>query len=285
MEKIKKRKPQVVVISDVHLGTYGCQAKELLKYLKTIKPQILILNGDIIDIWQFKKRYWPKDHMMVVKQVMHMMAKGVKLIYIPGNHDEMMRKFVGFKLGNLKIVNKYLLEVDGKTAWVFHGDVFDVTMQYSKWLTKLGSVGYDLLILLNSFINYISMKLGRGKVSLSKKIKDSVKGAVKFINRFEETCADIAIEKGYEYIVCGHIHKPEIKQMENTMGSVEYLNSGDWVENLTSLEYYNGKWHLYKYHQDETAKNLKLKQKNKAEKSYQQLFQDLMIELSVHKAS
>ncbi len=178
----KKRKVDVVVISDVHLGTYGCHANELLRYMKSIKPKVLILNGDIVDIWQFSKRYWPKSHMQIVKQLTSFLAKNIKVYYIPGNHDELFRKFVGFKMGNFKIVNKVVYELDnGKRAWIFHGDVFDVTMQHSKWLAKMGAVGYDTLILINSFVNWISEKLGYGKISLSKKIKNSVKGAVKFI--------------------------------------------------------------------------------------------------------
>ena len=138
MNEIKKRKLDILVLSDIHLGTYGCHAKELLHYLKTIKPKIVVLNGDIIDIWQFSKRYWPKSHMKVVKTFMTWMSKGVKFYYVTGNHDEMLRRFEGFKMGSFKIVNKIVLDLDnGKKAWFFHGDVFDVTMQHSKWLAKL----------------------------------------------------------------------------------------------------------------------------------------------------
>lgn len=245
--KNQRRKVDLVVISDVHLGTRGCHAKELLQYLKSIKPKTVILNGDIIDIWQFKKRYFPKTHMQVVKQIMSWMAKGVKIYYITGNHDEMLRKFVDNKFGSLRIVNKVVLELDGQKAWFFHGDVFDVTMQHSKWLAQLGSVGYDLLIVLNRIVNWVSKKMGRGKISLSKKIKNSVKSAVKFINNFEQVAADIAIDNGYDFVVCGHIHQPEIKEFSNEKGSITYLNSGDWIENLTSLEYHKGKWSLYQY--------------------------------------
>jgi UDP-2,3-diacylglucosamine pyrophosphatase LpxH len=249
MDKIKKRKLDILVLSDVHLGTYGCHAKELLLYLKTVKPKTVILNGDIIDIWQFSKRYWPKSHMRVVKQVMNWMSKGVKIYYITGNHDEMLRKFVGFKMGSLKIVNKVILELDnGKKAWFFHGDVFDVTMQHSKWLAKLGAVGYDTLIHINSFANFISEKIfKKGKLSLSKKIKNSVKSAVKFINSFEQTAADIGISNQYDYVVCGHIHQPEMREIENEQGKIMYLNSGDWIENLTALEYTDGEWKVYRY--------------------------------------
>ncbi len=247
---MKKRPVDIVVISDVHLGTYGCHAKELITYLKSIAPKKVILNGDIIDIWQFNKRYWPKSHMKVVKLLMEWVSKGVKVHYITGNHDEMLRKFVGLKLGSFSISNKLVLPIHGKKAWLFHGDVFDVTMQHAKWLAKLGAVGYDMLILINRTVNFCYKKIGKGPVSMSKKIKNGVKSAVKFINNFERTAADIAIANRYDYVICGHIHHPEIKTIENPNGAVTYLNSGDWVENLTALEYYKGKWHLYRYEDD-----------------------------------
>lgn len=254
MTKTKRRKIDILVLSDVHLGTYGCHSKELLHYLKTIKPKTVILNGDIIDIWQFSKRYWPKSHMKLVKHMMEWMSKGTKVWYITGNHDEMLRKFAGLKLGSFRIVNKLVLDIGNeKKAWFFHGDVFDVTMQHSKWLAKLGALGYDTLILINRMANFISEKLfNKGKLSLSKKIKNSVKSAVKFINDFEQTAADIAISNQYDYVVCGHIHHPEIKEMANEHGKVMYLNSGDWIENLTALEYANGEWCIYKF--DELAR-------------------------------
>jgi len=242
-----RREIDVLILSDIHLGTYGCHAKELISYLKTIKPKVIILNGDIIDIWQFSKNYFPKSHLKVVKQIIGFASKGVPVHYITGNHDELLRRFVGFNLGNLFIENKIILEVDGKKAWVFHGDVFDVTMQHAKWLTKLGAIGYDTLILLNRFANFILEKTGREKISLSKKIKNSVKKAVKFINDFEQICADIAIAKKYDYVICGHIHHPEIKKVSNQSGEVIYMNSGDWIENLTALEYHEGKWSIYKH--------------------------------------
>lgn len=249
MEKKGKRKIELLVISDVHLGTYGCQAKQLFSYLRSIKPKTVILNGDIIDIWQFSKSYWPKSHMRIVKYLMAWMGKGVKIYYITGNHDEMLRKFVGFKMGSFRIVNKVVLPLSGnKTAWFFHGDVFDVTMQHSKWLAKLGAIGYDTLILINIFANFISEKIfKKGKLSLSKKIKNSVKSAVKFINNFETTAADIGISNKYDYVVCGHIHHPEMREIKNDNGSILYLNSGDWIENLTALEYNEGNWTLFKY--------------------------------------
>jgi UDP-2,3-diacylglucosamine pyrophosphatase LpxH len=254
---LEKRKPEIVVISDVHLGTYGCRANELSRYLSTIDPAILVLNGDIIDIWQFSKKYWPPAHMQVIKQITSMLSRGVKVYYITGNHDEMLRRFENFSIGGLHVVNKLLIHHSNNTrSWIFHGDVFDVTMQYSRWLAKLGAVGYDLLIYLNAFINFISKKLGRGRISLSKKIKNSVKSALEYISRFEETAASIAIEKGYDYVLCGHIHQPANRMIKDKNGSVNYLNSGDWVENLTALEYSNNRWDIYHYQEDELVKEL-----------------------------
>ncbi len=276
----QKRKVELVVISDVHLGTRGSNAKELLQYLRSIKPKTVILNGDIIDVWQFKKSYFPKSHMQVVKHILHWISKGVKIYYITGNHDEVLRKFVGFKFGSLQIVNKVVLELDGKKAWFFHGDVFDVTMQHSKWLAKLGSVGYDLLIIINRIVNNWSKRLGRGKISLSKKIKNGVKSAVKFINNFENIAASIGIENGYDYVICGHIHQAEKRVIENNSGYITYLNSGDWVENLTALEYNKGEWKIFKY--DPSLFSLELAFNNQSFTS-KELFQEMLIEFDILK--
>jgi len=285
MKDIKKRKVDILVLSDIHLGTFGCHAKELLFYLKTIRPKTVILNGDIIDIWQFNKHYWPKSHMKIVKHVMRWMSKGIKIYYVTGNHDEMLRKFTGFKMGSFKIVNKIVLDLEeGKKAWFFHGDVFDVTMQHSKWLAKLGAVGYDILILINRFANFISAKVfNKGKLSLSKKIKNSVKSAVKFINNFEQTAADIGISNKYDYVVCGHIHQPEMREIENEEGKIMYLNSGDWIENLTALEYTDAKWSIYKF--DETEM-LKMQEEEKEETELEELdnsklFDDMVAEFNL----
>ncbi len=244
-----KREVDIVVISDLHLGTYGCHSRELLKYLKSIKPKMLILNGDIIDIWQFSKSYWPESHMKVVRRILKFVTDGVPVHYLTGNHDEMLRKFADFDLGSFHLRNKLILNIDGKKAWVFHGDVFDVTMQHSKWLAKLGAVGYDTLILINSFTNWFLTKLGREKMSFSQKVKGRFKDAVKFINQFEQTAADLAVEKNYSYVICGHIHQAEIREIQSTdkTGSVTYLNSGDWVESLTALEYHNNEWTIFNY--------------------------------------
>lgn len=242
-----KREVDIAVISDVHLGTYGCHAKELLKYLKSIKPKMLILNGDIIDIWQFSKRYWPETHMKVVRKLMKFVAEGVPVYYLTGNHDELLRKFADMHMGSFHLQNKLVLELDGKKAWFFHGDIFDVTMQHSKWLAKLGAVGYDALILINSVVNWGLKLCGKEKMSFSAKVKAQFKDAVKFINSFEQTAAEVAAQNGYTYVVCGHIHQPESRMITTEDGPVSYLNSGDWVENLTALEYSNKTWNIFKY--------------------------------------
>jgi UDP-2,3-diacylglucosamine pyrophosphatase LpxH len=277
-----KREVDILVLSDIHLGTYGCHARELLQYLKTIKPKAVVLNGDIVDIWQFSKRYWPATHMMVVKHLIGLVAKEVPVYFIPGNHDEMLRRFKGFQMGSLKIVNKLSLKVNGSRVWIFHGDVFDVVMQNSRWLAKLGAVGYDTLILINRFVNFFSEKMGQGKVSLSKNVKNSVKGAVKFINKFEDTVCSIAAENKYDYVICGHIHQPEIREMETPNGKVTYMNSGDWIENLTALEYTAGAWSIYSYLNDPVAQAVDIDKKKQTKESAKALMASLMLELNIN---
>lgn len=241
----QKREVEVVVLSDIHLGTYGCHAKELVAYLKSVSPKVLILNGDVIDGWAFSKRYFPNSHMAVLSEFFKMMKKGTQVIYITGNHDEFLRKYTDLSMGNLFLTDKYLLEIEGKKHWIFHGDVFDhTTSGGAKFIAKLGGMGYDWLILVNRAINWILEKFGKGKVSLSKKVKNSVKKAVKFIGDFEKKATEIAINNHYDYVICGHIHQPADKIWTTEKGSVHYLNSGDWIENLSWLEYNHGEWRL-----------------------------------------
>lgn len=222
--------------------------------------------------------------MQIVKHITGLLAKGTKVVYLTGNHDEMLRKFAGFKLGSFVIDNKKVITLNGKKAWIFHGDVFDVTMQYSKWLAKLGAVGYDTLILINTFVNFVLKFVGRSPISLSKRVKDSVKQAVKFINDFEETAASIAISNGYDYVVCGHIHHPDIRKIASDKGEVLYLNSGDWIENLTALEYNQGEWRIYRYSDDLYAQNIKISKRFKSDLDNDEIFKDLVNQfLSVKK--
>lgn len=280
MGKKSKRKVEVVIISDIHLGTYGSQAKALLMYLKSIKPQTLILNGDVFDGWQFSKRYWPQSHMQVIKHIIGLVSKGVAVHYITGNHDEVMRKFTGLQFASFSVSNKMVLELDGKKAWVFHGDVFDVTMQHSKWLARLGAVGYGSLIVINKLANFLSEKLfKKGKLSLSKRIKDGVSQKLKEKSKFEATAAELAIENGYDYVVLGHIHMPEMKTMYNEKGSVTYLNSGDWVENCTALEYNKGAWSIYSFSEDHTVADYDLP--DSPAWSNRELFMEMMKEFNL----
>lgn len=245
-----KRKLEIVVISDVHLGTFGCQAKALLNYLNSIDPKKIILNGDIIDIWQFKKHYFPKSHLKILKKLISLASEGVEIIYITGNHDELLRKFSKTKIGKLSIVDKYICNLDGKRVWFFHGDVFDLSIQNAKWIAKLGGWGYDFLILINSLINWFLLNIGKEKYSLSKKIKNSVKGAVKFISNFENVVTELAIENNFDYVVCGHIHQPKIKTLNVNGTLTTYMNSGDWIENCTALEYQFKRWKMYNFDSD-----------------------------------
>ena len=247
-----KRPLDVCVISDLHLGTYGCHAKQLNSYLKSIQPKTLVLNGDIIDIWNFRKRYFPKDHLKVVRTILKMAASGVDVHYITGNHDEALRRFSNTTIGKIQLSNKLVLKLDGKKVWIFHGDIFDRSIQGAKIIAKLGGWGYDFLILFNRLLNDVLTAIGREKYSFSKMVKERVKQAVKFIGDFEQIAADLAIKKGYDAVICGHIHQPQIREVQSTNGSTIYMNSGDWVENLTSLEYMDKKWQLSTFPQSKT---------------------------------
>jgi UDP-2,3-diacylglucosamine pyrophosphatase LpxH len=247
MKEAKKRKVDLIVISDVHLGTLGCRAKALEAYLKSVQPRTLILNGDIVDMWQFSRRYWPKSHMKILRRILTFLSRKTEVIYIPGNHDELVRKFRDMKIGRLSIRNKAVLEFPNERVWIFHGDAFDVTMQHSRWLVKLGAIGYDLLILLNTGLNAIREKMGKGRISFSGRIKASVKKAVSYINSFEETVVQIAADQGFDTVICGHIHQPADKIFDTGGKKIRYLNSGDWIENLTALEYHQGVWTLYRH--------------------------------------
>lgn len=254
---MQKRNVEIIVMSDFHLGTFGCQAKEIVRYLKSVTPQILILNGDIIDGWQFSKRYFPNSHMLVIKEIVNLISCGTRVIYITGNHDEMLRRYSGATMGNFQITDKIVLEINGKKTWIFHGDVFDATTKGSaKILAKMGGYGYDLLIITNSIINWFLKLMWKEKMSFSKKVKNAVKEAVAWIANFEQTAAELAIEKKYDHVICGHIHHPQKKIIQTDKGSVTYLNSGDWIENLTALEYNNNTWEIYQHKSDKNNDKL-----------------------------
>ncbi len=249
---MERRDVDIAIISDTHLGTFGASAKELLNYLRSIQPKLLILNGDIVDIWQFNKYYFPDEHTAVLQEILNFANNGVPTYHTTGNHDDLLRQYTEFSFANIHLVDSLLLNVDGKTAWVFHGDAFDHSVGgLAKSVARFAGRLYDYSIFLNRQLNKLLRRIGLKPVFISKKLKDSVKSAVKKMDDFEQKGIDIAIEKGYDYVICGHVHRPTIKKHSNENGSTIYLNSGDWLENLTGLEYSNGKWVLYRYKEED----------------------------------
>lgn len=271
---MERRNLDVVVLSDIHLGTYGCRAKELLNYLRSIQPNMLILNGDIIDGWQFSKRFFPSLHMQVIKELMQFLTNGTQVIYITGNHDEMMRKYADLHIGHFTLTDKIVLEIDQQMAWIFHGDVFDNTTQGSaRLMAKLGSSGYGLLILFNRAVNNLLAAFGREKVSISKKIMAGVNKAVAKINDLEQIAGALAIKKSYQFVICGHVHQPVVKTIENEEGKTVYMNSGDWVEHMTALEYEHKSWRLFQY----DAKDFPVSKQTEAKRTLNVLTDDITI--------
>jgi UDP-2,3-diacylglucosamine pyrophosphatase LpxH len=254
-----RRKVQVCIISDVHLGTYGCMAKELNQYLRSIDPDMLIINGDWLDIWNFGANYWPPEHTESLFIVFDFVRRGIPVYYLTGNHDDVMRRFSDYKLDTLELRDELFLELDGKTHWIFHGDIFDLSVNNkARWLAKLGGRSYDYLIRINRIINFAREQMGKEKIMLSKSIKDSVKKVVKKkVSDFEEIAIERGLKHGYDFVICGHVHKPQIREVVTEKASLTYLNSGDWVENLTALEYNDGEWKLFYYHNDLQFKNIK----------------------------
>lgn len=242
---------KTLIVSDVHLGTSGSKAKELVNFLKLHSCDKLILNGDIIDGWQLKKYgTWKRKHTKFIKTVMKMIdSYGTKVIYTRGNHDDFLDQFIPLQIGkNLHIQRDYLHISNGKRYLVTHGDIFDSVTGNMKWLSKLGDVGYTLLLLINKYYNNYRKRRGMPYYSISQKIKGKVKQAVNFISSFEESLVALAKSKHCDGIICGHIH-----QAANRMyGDIHYLNSGDWVESLTALaEDFEGNWSILYYNETE----------------------------------
>lgn len=251
----------MVVVSDLHLGTYACRAKEFVAYLHSISPRLLILNGDIIDGWQFSKHYFPACHINVLQEIFHLLSTGTRVIYITGNHDEALRRYSDLHVGNFQLTDKIVIEINGKMNWIFHGDVFDHTTRgQAKFWGKLGSNGYAMLLAFNKFINGTLKLVGREKTSLSHKVMEQFHKRITRIDEFENLVAEAAIEKKYHSVICGHIHQPQKRVITNDKGKVTYLNSGDWVEHMTALEYYDNDWNLYTHIETATQKPEKIKQ-------------------------
>ncbi len=236
----------IVVISDTHLGVYSSHAEYLLAYLKSIECKTLILNGDIIDLWNFSR--FKNTHVHVIRHILKMSERGTKIYYITGNHDDALRKYSGTNMGRISLEDKLVLNLNGEKTWIFHGDVFDLSVKgWAKTLGKLGGKGYDILIWNNRMINQALKFFNKKPVSFSMKVKSSVKNAVKWISDFELTAAEMAATHGFSTVICGHIHVPQSRVIHTKKGPITYLNSGDWVENCTSLEYANGAWSIYRH--------------------------------------
>lgn len=246
-----KRDLDIVVISDVHIGSFGCHAEELNIYLKSINPKKIILLGDIIDGYVFNVKNFDKHQIQFIRIILGFIRKNVEVYYLTGNHDDFLRNYDDFEIVNFKKSDKLVLDINGKKYWFFHGDLFDISMKgtIGKWLTYFGGKAYDYIIFLNKFINIFLKKIGKSPFSLSKKIKDNVKKAVKFVSDFEKISCEHAINQNYDYVINGHIHQPQIKSFKNEKGSVIYMNSGDWVENLSSLEFDGVNWKIYNFHE------------------------------------
>ena len=276
-----KRNLDILVISDLHLGTYGSKATEVLTYLKTVDAKKIVINGDFIDIMLFNKKFWPSSHMKVIKYFLDLISQGKEIYYVVGNHDESLRKFLNFKIQNFKIVNQVVLDTDVGKAWFFHGDVFDFSIQ-SQWITKLAGYTYDYMIVTNNWINKKIMKpLGGARLNFSKTIKSYVKTAVQYLGNFEELAAETAQKNGYKYVACGHIHSPKIKTFNVNGEDITYMNSGDWLESLSSLEFINNKWSIHEHtpSEDEFEKE----EGERIEMTNKELFTDLLAEFKIHR--
>ena len=224
---------RAIFISDLHIGTPGFQAEALLDFLKQHPSETLYLVGDIVDGWQLRRRwFWPQSHNDVVQKLLRRARKGCRVIYVPGNHDEFARHFVGHAFGGVDVHNEAVhVTATGQRLWVVHGDLFDGVVQYAKWLAYVGDWLYELTLRINRHFNSLRARMGLPYWSLSAYLKHKVKKAVSFISDFEKAVAHEARRRGYDGVVCGHIHHAEIRQVEGVL----YCNDGDWVESRTAL--------------------------------------------------
>lgn len=243
---MKKVTGRSVWISDIHLGFMGCQAEALADFLQAISCEKLYLVGDIIDVWNMKRGlYWPQSHNNIARIILDMAKQGVEVIYIPGNHDEVLRHYNGLGFGNIKIKNRVIHHTaDGKRLMVMHGDEFDSVIKFNPLLAHIGCHAYDYLIRINQYVNAIRKKFGKPYWSLSAYLKYKVKNAINFISQYEHILAHAAKSEKVDGVICGHIHHAEIKTIEG----IQYFNTGDWVESCTALvEDFNGKIKLVRW--------------------------------------
>lgn len=251
-EKTGIQNYRTIWISDTHLGTPGAQAKALLHFLKYTHSETLYLVGDIVDGWQLKKRfYWPQEHNDVVQKLLRKARNGTRVIYIPGNHDETARHYLGVNFGDIAIKQDDIHETaDGKRLWVVHGDLFDNVIQHARWLAYLGDRAYTLLLRLNRLLNGIRNLLNMPYWSLSQYLKHRVKSAISFISAFETAMLTETRRRRCDGVVCGHIHKPEMREVDGVL----YANDGDWVESLSALvEHHDGRLELLDWQHAETT--------------------------------
>lgn len=228
-----KRKYRTVWISDVHLGTRGCNAALLVDFLRSVECETLYLVGDIVDGWRLRKGwYWPDAHNEVIRRVLKMAHRGTRVVFVAGNHDEMLRDYAGLTFGGVELVLEAIhTTADNRRLLVTHGDSFDGVVLYAKWLAFLGDKAYGLLLRSNIWVNAVRRRLRMPYWSLSSYMKKRVKNAVQYVCSYEEAVAREAMERGLDGIVCGHIHCAEIRQI----GDITYYNDGDWVESCTAL--------------------------------------------------
>ncbi len=234
---------RAVFISDIHLGTAGCQAHALLDFLKTHRSQYLYLVGDIVDGWQLRRRwYWPQSHNDVVQKLLRRARKGCKVVFIPGNHDEFARGFLGHEFGGIEVREDAVhVTADGKRLWVTHGDYFDGVVQCAKWLAYVGDNLYEFTLKLNRYLNRLRARLGLPYWSLSAYLKQRVKSALNYVMDFERAVAQEARARGHQGVVCGHIHRAEMRDVDGIL----YCNDGDWVESRSALvEHWDGRLEL-----------------------------------------
>ncbi|MGC4250366.1 MAG: UDP-2,3-diacylglucosamine diphosphatase [Sphingobium sp.] len=251
-----RRRYRTIWISDIHLGTRGCNAKMLIDFLDSVDSDTMYLVGDIIDGWRLKKRfYWPASHNDVVWRVMKRAKRGTRVVYIPGNHDEMFRQFTGLNFGGVKIRRKAIHDTaDGRKLLVLHGDEFDTIMLAHRWLAFVGDAAYTMLMRLNVIVNGVRQRMGLPYWSLSKMAKHKVKNAVSFISRFEEVVAHEAGARGVDGVVCGHIHNAEMREI----GGIQYYNDGDWVEGCTALvEHFDGRMEILHWADEIAARTIR----------------------------
>jgi UDP-2,3-diacylglucosamine pyrophosphatase LpxH len=268
---------KTLVISDVHLGTKGSKAKELVKFLKQCSCDRLILNGDIIDAWQLKKYgTWKRKHTRFFKRILKMIEDyQTEVIYLRGNHDDFLDQVLPFKVGNLTIARDLIIESNGKKFYVVHGDIFDSITTNLKWIAKLGDVGYTFLLWVNSQYNFYRKRKGLPYYSLSQVVKSKVKSAVSFIDDFEKQLTEIAKLKECDGIICGHIHQAALKEING----ITYMNSGDWVETMSALaEDENGNWSLVYYADTSGFQNTENKKDNEAFKQVATLHSEELVE-------